>query len=59
MDLTSYVSNHGREFATHAEAGGDDAPCTLVQHLTGSLKSGIRTTQRVKQTTRRLTRRVR
>lgn len=43
MDLTSYVSNLGREFATLAEAGGDDARA-LVERLTGSLESAIRMT---------------
>ncbi|HTF12900.1 MAG TPA: toxin-antitoxin system HicB family antitoxin [Asanoa sp.] len=43
MDLTSYVSNLGREFATLAEAGGEDAR-VLVERLTGSLESAIRMT---------------
>jgi hypothetical protein len=43
MDLTSYVSNLGREFATLAEARGDEARA-LVEHLTGSLESAIRMT---------------
>ncbi len=43
MDLTSYVSNLGREFATLAEAGGDEARA-LVECLTGSLESAIRMT---------------
>jgi hypothetical protein len=43
MDLTSYVSNLGREFATLAEASGDEARA-LVEHLTGSLESAIRMT---------------
>ncbi|HVQ92894.1 MAG TPA: YlcI/YnfO family protein [Mycobacteriales bacterium] len=43
MDLTSYVSNLGREFATLAEAGGDDARA-LVERLTGPLESAIRMT---------------
>ncbi|MEV4313037.1 ribbon-helix-helix protein, CopG family [Actinocrispum sp. NPDC049592] len=43
MDLTSYVGNLGREFATLAEAGGDDAR-ELVERLTGSLESAIRMT---------------
>lgn len=43
MDLTSYVSNLGREFATLAEAGGDEARA-LVERLTGSLESAIRMT---------------
>lgn len=43
MDLTSYVSNLGREFATLAEASGDEAR-QLVERLTGSLESAIRMT---------------
>jgi hypothetical protein len=43
MDLTSYVGNLGREFATLAEAGGDEARA-LVERLTGSLESAIRMT---------------
>ncbi len=43
MDLTSYVGNLGREFATLAEAGGEDARA-LVERLTGSLESAIRMT---------------
>ncbi|MBV9206186.1 MAG: ribbon-helix-helix protein, CopG family [Actinobacteria bacterium] len=43
MDLTSYVSNLGREFAALAEAGGDEARA-LVERLTGSLESAIRMT---------------
>jgi hypothetical protein len=43
MDLTTYVSNLGREFATLAEAGGEDARA-LVERLTGSLESAIRMT---------------
>ena len=43
MDLTSYVSNLGREFATLAEAGGEEARA-LVERLTGSLDSAIRMT---------------
>jgi hypothetical protein len=43
MDLTSYVSNLGREFATLAEASGDEARA-LVERLTGSLESAIRMT---------------
>ncbi|GIJ23265.1 YlcI/YnfO family protein [Micromonospora lutea] len=43
MDLTPYVSNLGREFATLAEAGGEDARA-LVERLTGSLESAIRMT---------------
>ncbi|MBO4204796.1 ribbon-helix-helix protein, CopG family [Micromonospora echinofusca] len=41
MDLTSYVSNLGREFATLAEVGGEEARA-LVERLTGSLESAIR-----------------
>jgi hypothetical protein len=43
MDLTSYVSTLGREFATLAEAGGEDSRA-LVERLTGSLESAIRMT---------------
>ena len=43
MDLTSYVNNLGREFATLAGAGGDEARA-LVERLTGSLESAIRMT---------------
>ncbi|MEU1689835.1 YlcI/YnfO family protein [Micromonospora sp. NPDC005707] len=43
MDLTSYVNNLGREFATLAEAGGEEARA-LVERLTGSLESAIRMT---------------
>src|SRR5690349_24253377 len=43
MDLTPYVSNLGREFATLAEAGGEEARA-LVERLTGSLESAIRMT---------------
>lgn len=43
MDLTSYVNNLGREFATLAEAGGDEARA-LVERLAGSLESAIRMT---------------
>lgn len=43
MDLTSYVSNLGREFAALAEAGGHEARA-LVERLTGSLESAIRMT---------------
>ncbi len=43
MDLTSYVSNLGREFATLAGAGGEEARA-LVERLTGSLESAIRMT---------------
>jgi hypothetical protein len=43
MDLTSYVNNLGREFATLADAGGAEARA-LVERLTGSLESAIRMT---------------
>ncbi|WP_320066065.1 YlcI/YnfO family protein [Micromonospora sp. RTGN7] len=43
MDLTSYVSNLGREFATLAEAGGEETR-VLVERLAGSLESAIRMT---------------
>ncbi|MCM4078337.1 YlcI/YnfO family protein [Paractinoplanes hotanensis] len=43
MDLTTYVSNLGREFATLAEAGGEESRA-LVERLTGSLESAIRMT---------------
>jgi hypothetical protein len=43
MDLTSYVSNLGQEFATLAEAGGEDARA-VVERLTGPLESAIRMT---------------
>jgi hypothetical protein len=43
MNLTSYVSHLGREFATLAETGGDEARA-LVERLTGSLESAIRMT---------------
>jgi hypothetical protein len=43
MDLTTYVNNLGREFATLAEAGGDEARA-LVERLTGSLEPAIRMT---------------
>jgi len=43
MDLTAYVNNLGREFATLAEAGDDEARA-LVERLTGSLESAIRMT---------------
>jgi hypothetical protein len=43
MDLTSYVSNLGREFATLAEAGGEESRA-LVERLSGSLESAIRMT---------------
>ena len=43
MNLTSYVNNLGREFATLAEAGSDEARA-LVERLSGSLESAIRMT---------------
>jgi hypothetical protein len=43
MDLTTYVGNLGREFATLAEAGGEESRA-LVERLTGSLESAIRMT---------------
>src|SRR3984885_498108 len=43
MDLTTYVNSLGREFATLAEAGGDEARA-LVERLSGSLESAIRMT---------------
>jgi hypothetical protein len=43
MDLTSNVSNLGREFATLAEAGGEESRA-LVERLAGSLESAIRMT---------------
>ena len=43
VELTGYVSNLGREFATLAEAGGEEARA-LVERLTGSLESAIRMT---------------
>jgi ribbon-helix-helix CopG family protein len=43
MDLTTYVTNLGREFATLAEAGGEESRA-LVERLTGSLESAIRMT---------------
>nr|WP_221378938.1 YlcI/YnfO family protein [Actinoplanes polyasparticus] len=43
MDLTTYVSSLGREFATLAEAGGEESRA-LVERLTGSLESAIRMT---------------
>ena len=43
MDLTSYVSNLGREFAALAEAGGEESRA-LVERLTGPLESAIRMT---------------
>jgi len=43
MDLTTYVSNLGREFATLADVGGEEARA-LVERLTGPLESAIRMT---------------
>ncbi|APU17997.1 MULTISPECIES: YlcI/YnfO family protein [Actinoalloteichus] len=43
MDLTSQVSNLGREFAALAEVGGDEARA-LVERLSGPLESAIRMT---------------
>lgn len=43
MDLTAYVNKLGREFATLADAGGDEAR-ELVERLTGPLESAIRMT---------------
>lgn len=43
MDLTTYVSNLGQEFASLAEAGGEEARA-LVERLTGPLESAIRMT---------------
>ncbi|MFC7546387.1 hypothetical protein [Plantactinospora sp. GCM10030261] len=43
MELTSYVHGLGREFATLAEAGGDEARA-LIERLAGSLDSAIRMT---------------
>ncbi|MCP2303067.1 YlcI/YnfO family protein [Actinokineospora globicatena] len=43
MDLTTYVTKLGQEFATLAEAGGDEARA-LVERLTGPLESAIRMT---------------
>lgn len=43
MDLTSYVSNLGREFAALADAGGDETRA-MVERLAGSLESAIRMT---------------
>jgi hypothetical protein len=43
MNLTAYVGNLGREFATLAGAGGDEARA-LVERLAGSLESSIRMT---------------
>jgi hypothetical protein len=43
MDLTSYVGNLEREFATLADVGGAEARA-LVERLTGPLESAIRMT---------------
>jgi hypothetical protein len=43
MDLTSYVHNLGSEFATLADAGGDETRA-VVERLAGSLESAIRMT---------------
>jgi Arc-like DNA binding domain len=43
MDLTHYVNNLGREFATLAGAGGEEARA-LIERLTGSLDAAIRMT---------------
>ena len=43
MDLATYVNDLGCEFATLAEAGGEEARA-LVERLTGSLESAIRMT---------------
>ncbi|GAA0504367.1 hypothetical protein Ade02nite_28420 [Paractinoplanes deccanensis] len=43
MDLTTYVNTLGREFATLAEAGGEESRA-LVERLTGALESAIRMT---------------
>ncbi|MDA0565841.1 ribbon-helix-helix protein, CopG family [Streptomonospora sp. S1-112] len=43
MDLTAYVNHLGREFATLAEAGGEESRA-LVERLSGSLESAIRMT---------------
>jgi hypothetical protein len=43
MDLTTYVGNLGREFATLAETGGEESRA-LVERLSGSLESAIRLT---------------
>ncbi|WP_127503891.1 DUF1778 domain-containing protein [Actinoplanes solisilvae] len=43
MDLNAYVSSLGREFATLAEAGGEESRA-LVERLTGPLESAIRMT---------------
>jgi len=43
MNVTSYVSNLGREFGALAEAGGEEAQA-LIERLAGSLDSAIRMT---------------
>jgi len=43
MELTTHVTNLGREFATLAEAGGVESRA-LVERLSGSLESAIRMT---------------
>lgn len=43
MDLNPYVGNLGREFATLAETGGEEARA-LAERLAGSLESAIRMT---------------
>lgn len=43
MDLRSYVDFLGRELATAAEAGGDEARA-LAQRLAGSVESAVRLT---------------
>src|SRR5689334_13821596 len=43
MELTPHVNNLGREFATLAEAGGEESRA-LVERLTGPLESAIRMT---------------
>ncbi|GAB3497963.1 hypothetical protein [Amycolatopsis cihanbeyliensis] len=43
MDLTPHVENLGRELATLAETGGDEAR-ELIERLAGSLESAIRMT---------------
>lgn len=43
MDLTSYVDNLGREVATLAETGSEEARA-LIERVTGSLESAIRLT---------------
>lgn len=43
MNVNSHVSNLGREFATLADVGGDEARA-LAERLTGPLESAIRMT---------------